>query len=470
MRVSVPWPVVAIALLLAGCQRTLSQDPKLPPLPQDANIQVYFNQSQANTYQEPYRNLRRSGDNLEAIALEAIESATTTVDIAVQELRVPEIATALVKRHQAGVKVRVIVENNYRQAIGQMVDQASGMEERDRLRFQDNFNFIDHDRNGQLSAQEIEQRDAIAILEAAGIPILDDTADGSKGSGLMHHKFVVVDNSLLVTGSANFTFSDLHGDFQNPQSRGNPNHLLRIYSGDLARTFTEEFERMWGDGPGGQSDSQFGVQDLRKYRQSEREFIALSVGNSQVQVRFSPTPASKAWQHSGTDFINQALGRSLSTVDLALFVFSEQRIADALARQHQQGVGIRALISSEFAFRSYSEALDLLGVSLPSATCKLEPGNRPWTNPLNTVGVPQLPEGDLLHHKFAVIDRHTVITGSHNWSKAADHQNNEVLLAIDNATVAAHFQREFDRLYKTAVLGVPVHLQERLKAEQNRCS
>jgi phosphatidylserine/phosphatidylglycerophosphate/cardiolipin synthase-like enzyme len=57
-------------------------------------------------------------------------------------------------------------------------------------------------------------------------------------------------------------------------------------------------------------------------------------------------------------------------------------------------------------------------------------------------GVPALAPGDKLHHKFGLIDDKIVITGSHNWSKAANHQNDEALVIIDNPTVAAHFDRE----------------------------
>jgi phosphatidylserine/phosphatidylglycerophosphate/cardiolipin synthase-like enzyme len=129
-----------------------------------------------------------------------------------------------------------------------------------------------------------------------------------------------------------------------------------------------------------------------------------------------------------------------------------------LQSQSQQGVKVRGLIDREFAYRDYSSALTLMGVdgkNICQAATSMSP-------PLDTIGVPTLPTGDLLHHKFAVVDRRTVITGSHNWSNAANYHNDETLLVIqDNPTVAAHFDREFDRLYERAVIGIPARLKEK---------
>ena len=71
------------------------------------------------------------------------------------------------------------------------------------------------------------------------MPLLDDTADGSAGSGLMHHKFVVIDRQRVLTGSANFTSSGLHGDAGQTSSRGNVNHLLQLNSPELAQLFAD---------------------------------------------------------------------------------------------------------------------------------------------------------------------------------------------------------------------------------------
>jgi len=442
-----------------------STEPLLEPLPQDPLIQVFFNHSQAAQYTEPYREIERSGDDLEQVIIAAIQSAEVSVDMAVQELRLPGIAAALRERHQAGVRVRVILENSYRRPLSAITPQeVAAMEERDRHRFADSVQIIDSNLDGQLSPEEIAENDALIVLQNAGIPILDDRADGSAGSGLMHHKFVVVDDRLVILGSANFTSSDIHGDFLRPDSRGNANHLLRIDSSAIARIFAQEFALMWGDGVGGAADSLFGLQKPLRAPQT------INLTGSTVYVQFSPTSPSRDWWQSGNGFIGRVLSGASQQVDLALFVFSDQNLSSLLEERHQIGVSVRALIDEGFIYRSYSEGLDMLGITLADHRCRIEEANEPWEQAIATVGTPTLPEGDMLHHKFAVIDRRIVITGSQNWSNAANHNNDENIVVIHNPTVAAHFQREFDRLYNTAALGIPVHIQEKMQAQQTQCN
>jgi phosphatidylserine/phosphatidylglycerophosphate/cardiolipin synthase-like enzyme len=122
-----------------------------------------------------------------------------------------------------------------------------------------------------------------------------------------------------------------------------------------------------------------------------------------------------------------------------------------------------------FASRPFSEVLDLLGASLPDRDCLLEAGNKPLQTPLKGVGIPRLAGGDKLHHKLAVIDNRTVISGSFNWSPSAAHQNDEVLLLIDSPLLAAHFTREMDRLWRGADLGLNQRLQRKLDQGRRLC-
>lgn len=446
------------AVIFSGCQQ---QSPRLQPLPQAPFVRAYFNQNPAENYTEADRRITRHGDDLEQIILDTIGNAQTSIDVAVQELRLPRIAQALAAQHKAGVQVRVILENTYNRPWQDYSDdEIASLDARERTRVKQGRQWLDYDRDGQLSEAEVYQGDAITILRRSGVPLIDDTADGSKGSGLMHHKFVIADGRTAIVTSANFTPSDMHGDWEQPASRGNANNLLHIDSPDFASQFQQEFALMWGDGPDGAADSRFGVQ------KPVRLPATVQLGDTRLTVQFSPTSTRIPRSQSVNGAIAKTLGLARHTVDLALFVFSEQSIVDALAQRHQQGVQVQALIDPNFAFLNYSEALDMLGTQLPNRKCQVEAGNRPWTNPISTVGTPILPPGDKLHHKFAVIDDRTTITGSHNWSAAADTQNDETLLIVENPTVAAHFVREFDRLYQGASLGLPSSISQK----SDRCS
>jgi phosphatidylserine/phosphatidylglycerophosphate/cardiolipin synthase-like enzyme len=416
----------------------------LPPLPQDQLVRVYFNHNLSASYLEPYRPVQRAGDDLEAIIIGEIDRATRSIDIAVQELKLPRIAKALANRQQAGVAVRVILENTYHRSVLTPAEIAQ-LSVREKSRYQEWVRLVDSNHDGQLSAAELANRDALTILANASIPVIDDTADGSQGNGLMHHKFMAIDGQRTLVTSANWTMSDVHGDLNHPTSRGNANNLLVIDSPAVANTFGQEFNLMWGDGPGGAADSRFHT------GKPARDAIVLPLGSGQIAIQFSPATKQTPWANTTNGVIARTLDRAQTSTSLALFVFSDPQLGNSLEAANQRGVKISALIDRDFAYRPYSQMLAMLGM----ATCKSHNNSHFWAKPITSAGVPDLTEGDLLHHKFAVIDHNLVVTGSHNWSAAANYKNDETLLVIENPQVTAHFQREFDRLYGSAKLGVP---------------
>ena len=459
----------ALGIGVNRCQRSQPRFQTLKPLPQHGQIQVYMNQNLAASFTDSYRQITRPGDDLESIIVDQIQSAQSTVDVAIQELRSPRIAQALRDRKQAGVQVRVVLENTYSRSWSSFSPQeVAQMDERQQERYQANVRLIDRDQNGELSNDEINEYDALQVIYHAGIPWIDDTADGSKGSGLMHHKFVVIDGHTTIVTTANFTLSGLLGDLDKPDSQGNANSLVVIESQPLAQLFTREFQSLWGDGPGQSTDSTFGVNKPWRPAQS------LNIGGAKVQVKFSPASTSIPWSQSTNGLIGQTLAKAKKDLALALFVFSEQQLVNQLDTEHQQRVKLRVLSDPQFAYQSYSEILDMLGVTLsPSRngtlTCKAEPQNRQWSQPIQTVGIPQMPDGDVLHHKFGVVDGRSVIVGSHNWSDAANRLNDETLLVIEHPQIAAHYQREFERLYANSRLGLPPFLQRKAQDHQRQC-
>ncbi|MBN1451284.1 MAG: DUF1669 domain-containing protein [Anaerolineales bacterium] len=121
----------------------------------------------------------------------SIDAARLTVDVAVYSMSLRTIRDALIRAHERGVQVRVVMES----------DNLDG------------------------SAPQ-------ALVEA-GIPVL-----GDRREGLMHDKFVVIDRSEVWLGSMNYTYSGAYED---------NNQLFRIRSVKMAENYTKEFEEMFVD-------------------------------------------------------------------------------------------------------------------------------------------------------------------------------------------------------------------------------
>ena len=164
----------------------------------------------------------------------------------------------------------------------------------------------------------------------------------------MHHKFVVIDRTVVLTGSANFTRSGMHGDANRPRTRGNVNHILRVQSDAFAELFRQEFGTMWGDGPGGKLNSRFGLQ-----KESTGVRTAM-VGATRVDVLFAPH--RKGDLNHGLNWIEEQLDEARTSIDMALFVFTAQQLADALQggceRWAADSTDCRSKLREPFIFRS----------------------------------------------------------------------------------------------------------------------
>jgi phosphatidylserine/phosphatidylglycerophosphate/cardiolipin synthase-like enzyme len=185
------------------------------------------------------------------------------------------------------------------------------------------------------------------------------------------------------------------------------------------------------------------------------------VGDVLVDVKFSPDSSQIEWKDTSNGVIGKSLNQAQKSANMALFVFAEPELSNLLETKHNQNVEVKVLIDPSFAYRDYSAALDMWGY-VSTQDCR-SGNSRPWAKPISTVGVPNLVKGDLLHHKFGVADSSVVITGSHNWSNTANRTNDETLLVIYSPIVGAHYQREFDRLFDDAQLGITEKIKLKAK-------
>lgn len=419
-------------LVVSKLNPTLDAELK-KPLPQDPAVQVYFNHNPATSYKDPYRGFIREGDNLEDQIINAIANAKTSVAVAVMEFRLPRVAQAMVYAQQRGVRVRLLIDHKYNETLAEMEEAlAQGKK------------FNAHD----LTALEELRRypsDALEMVRTGGVEIKDDAWPGGQGSGLMHEKFVVVDGANTIISSGNFTISDMHGklDPGKKDSRGNPNNMVVVNNNsEVAKVFEDEFNLMFDQG-------------LFKAHKPQREPVLLPVGGGTIKFHFSPAKKHQDISTTSNGAIADYMQHAQKSIHVALFAFSAQNISDAMGEVHDKGVEVKELIDPDFYSTPYSKAWDAAGV------CPVRTGRtkkvkvHPWHQPITTVGFPTGPLGDRgVHSKMGVIDGHIVLTGSHNWSNSGNYSNDETLLAINNPTVAAHYEREHKRLYAGAVLGL----------------
>ena len=51
------------------------------------------------------------------------------------------------------------------------------------------------------------------------------------------------------------------------------------------------------------------------------------------------------------------------------------------------------------------------------------------------------------HHKFAVLDGHTLINGSYNWTRGADRNNRENFMRTGDPVLVQAYRKAFDALW-----------------------
>ena len=260
------------------------------------------------------------------------------------------------------------------------------------------------------------------VLIPAGIPVIADDFDVvNAGAGLMHNKFFIIDyrggapdKVWVWTGSWNPTDPGTNNDMQNS---------IEIQDQALAGAYTLEFNEMWGsdtDVPSA-ANSRFGA---RKLDNTPHVF---AINGTRVELYFSPSDRT-------TSHIISTLENARNSVNMALLTLTRSDVATELKQKKDAGVRVRGVLDngtdtgSQYAFLKAS-GVDMLLDPNPSA---------------------------LLHHKYGLVDAELstatqyVITGSHNWTTAAESSNNENMLILQSNRIANLYLQEFAARYKDA--------------------
>ena len=56
-----------------------------------------------------------------------------------------------------------------------------------------------------------------------------------------------------------------------------------------------------------------------------------------------------------------------------------------------------------------------------------------------------------MHHKFCIVDKEILLTGSYNWTKSAADRNQENLLVTEDPKMVKAYLNEFEKLWDVFV-------------------
>jgi len=143
-------------------------------------------------------------------------------------------------------------------------------------------------------------------------------------------------------------------------------------------------------------------------------FPALTIPEEKLtnwQIYFSP--------HGGcTEAIIRELNKAQSTILVQAYSFTSAPIAKALLNAHKRGVKVEVILDKSQRTQKYSSATFLFNAGIP---VKIDAKHA------------------IAHNKIMIIDGETVVTGSFNFTKAAEENNAENLLIIRDKKLAERY-------------------------------
>lgn len=256
----------------------------------------------------------------------------------------------------------------------------------------------------------------------SGITALNNTihtlaSPTTNGYGIMHNKFMVIDantsdinDPLVWTGSTNWTKTHFNS---------NVNNTVIIQDKNLALTFQDEFNEMWGSASAtpNLSNSKFGP-----YKTDNTTHV-FSIGGSQVELYFSPSDGTNSK-------VLDAIHSANSELYFGMLTFSLTNNSDSIISKKNSGVYVAGIIDqSSLIYTPNNQLSSALGTNFKVYS--------QFTS--------------VYHSKMLIVDPcdvssdPTVITGSYNWTSSAASQNDENALIIHNDTVANIFQQSFSQ-------------------------
>jgi len=140
-------------------------------------------------------------------------------------------------------------------------------------------------------------------------------------------------------------------------------------------------------------------------------FLAVSIQAADIQVFFSPKGGC-------TEAVVSNLNKATNNVLVQAYSFTSAPIAKALVDAEKRGVKVQVILDKSQRTEKYSSADFVQHAGIPT-----------YIDAKHAIA----------HNKIMIIDGKTILTGSFNFTKAAEEKNAENLLVIQDQALASKY-------------------------------
>ncbi len=116
-----------------------------------------------------------------------------------------------------------------------------------------------------------------------------------------------------------------------------------------------------------------------------------------------------------------------SRVDVCVFTITDDRIKDAILDAHQRGILVRIISDNDKSNDLGSDIYQLERAGVPVRCDRTDYH---------------------MHHKFAIFDDESLLTGSYNWTRSAARNNEENFIVTQESALVKRFDTAFEDLWK----------------------
>jgi phosphatidylserine/phosphatidylglycerophosphate/cardiolipin synthase-like enzyme len=227
------------------------------------------------------------------------------------------------------------------------------------------------------------------------------------GDRLVHNKYIMVDGSLLLSGSGNWSSTAVSVNLENLVSY-NRDDFPEVLAGIQC-----SFALFW------QGDPNIISQKITACQSIDHLYL-------------SPSPKDDAGPQAR---VLKAINEATTQIDVAMHHLADPDVFVALEMAATRGIKIRLVVDDDDCNEQPEAKLESLLAA--GATIRFVP---------TTCSIFQLS-----HSKYGIFDKSVVINGSANWSKAGLKRNYENFVVLRDPRVTERFNNNFDTLWNIAV-------------------